>query len=554
MESVENLPTLKTVIHSGAIMLCAVTAVICYRRIIPFLSPISIRLAGIMLLGQVSVMTISVILQPNSGFERWLWELNGEWNIPASLASAQLSLVSAVALVTAWLAKARPSWERLYIFAIGMVFLFLAYDEYTAFHEFIADWEQKYAAFGAGVALATLLVALRSPRRVRMWCFLLLIGLAISAVGGLAVEQLKQPQVCASLGVLSQNRCDWRQPIEESLEFFGIWLTLVAMLGQFSDVSPAPTRPIRLSLMAFPALWIVVLILTTEIVSISDQTGARPAAVAFESDVRLQALSIKEGNETLTINLFLSSSILPFNELGYSIHLVDQVSGHSIVSLDQYASVGLDFVMGPGFIPAYRQWTLLEITPETAINRAHWIALTLWREDGDEYLSLPVIASDHRLLSDTQVILDEFALQAEPRQRAISPIALFEHGLALEHIDIPAYVIAGQTINVTFSWHSSVEGTTDLAQFLHFVHDDSGAQWGYDQQPLGPRLPTRLWYSGLSASETWQIPLWADLSSGEYQVFTGLYRLSDAERVPASDAQGRPFVAARVPLGRLVVE
>lgn len=554
MDSVENLPTLKTVIHSGVIMLYAVTAVISYRRIIPSMSPISLRLAGFMLLAQVSVMAISVTVQPNSGFERWLWKLNGEWNIPASLASAQLSLVGAVALLTAWLAKARPSWERLYMVAIGMVFLFLAYDEYTAFHEFIADWEQKYAAFGAVVALATLLVALHSTGRARMWCFLLLTGLAISAVGGLAVEQLNQPQICARLGILSQDRCAWRQPIEESLEFFGIWLTLVAVLGQFSDVSPAPTRRIRKSLMAFPALWIVVLILTTEIVSISDQTGARPAAVAFESDVRLQAFSIKQGNETLTINLFLSSNSLPFNELGYSIHLVDQVSGNSVVSRDQDANVQLDFVMGPGFVPAYRQWTVLEITPETAIDRALWIALTLWREDGGEYLSLPVIASDHRLLSDTQVILDEFALQAEPRQRTISPIAVFEHGLALEDIDMPAYVIAGQMINVTFSWHSSVEGRTDLAQFLHFVHDDSGAQWGYDQQPLGARLPTRLWYSGLSASETWQIPLWADLSSGEYQVFTGLYRISDMERVPVSDAHGRPFVDARVPLGRLVVE
>ncbi len=71
--------------------------------------------------------------------------------------------------------------------------------------------------------------------------------------------------------------------------------------------------------------------------------------------------------------------------------------------------------------------------------------------------------------------------------------------------------------------------------------------------PLGPRLPTRLWYSGLADAETWQVALPADLAPGRYAVYTGLYRTNDQVRLQASDAEGIPYVDARAPLGDLIV-
>ena len=73
----------------------------------------------------------------------------------------------------------------------------------------------------------------------------------------------------------------------------------------------------------------------------------------------------------------------------------------------------------------------------------------------------------------------------------------------------------------------------------------------YDQQPLGPRLPTRLWYSGLADSETWRVPLPADVAPGRYAVYTGLYRANDKERLPAVGADGALFPDARIPLANL---
>ena len=43
----------------------------------------------------------------------------------------------------------------------------------------------------------------------------------------------------------------------------------------------------------------------------------------------------------------------------------------------------------------------------------------------------------------------------------------------------------------------------------------------------------------------------ADLAPGDYSLFTGLYRLSDRERLPATDADGEPYMDGRVPLGGL---
>ena len=54
----------------------------------------------------------------------------------------------------------------------------------------------------------------------------------------------------------------------------------------------------------------------------------------------------------------------------------------------------------------------LEIPPAAA-NRALWVVLTVWRERRNgEYVSQKVLASDHQLLDDTQVILGELALPA----------------------------------------------------------------------------------------------------------------------------------------------
>ncbi|MCY4540082.1 MAG: hypothetical protein OXE52_17855, partial [Chloroflexi bacterium] len=134
------------------------------------------------------------------------------------------------------------------------------------------------------------------------------------------------------------------------------------------------------------------------------------------------------------------------------------------------------------------------------------------------------------------------------------PLAVFDNGFALEAVDLPESAGLGETLSINFAWRSEAEGREDYVQFLHLGHEETGAWFVYDQQPLGPRLPARLWYRGLADSETWRVPLPPDLSPGQYNVFTGIYRASDRERVPASDSTGERWLDARVRLGTLTIE
>ena len=539
-----------------AFLLYAPVVLISYWKLIPRLSPTAKRIANAFLAAQVLVIAISLEIQPSSSFEWWLWHLDREWNIPSTLASVQLALVGGAALITAWLAKARPAWRRLYLLGIGLVFLFLARDEYANLHEFIPNWIRLYGALGMAVVAVTLAMALYSPRRIRIWHLCLLAGLAMSASGALVIERLP-PKICGSLGFLRLDECLWAYNFEEPLEFLGIWLTLVAMLGQFSDAVSMPKPRVRYALYALPALWIILLFQSDAILpTVPFVADAQPAAVDFESDVHLHGFRIENKNDyKLHLHLYLSPRQWNFNGLGYSIHLVDQISGASIARRDQYFNHQLEFLLAPGYMPVYRQWMALEIPPQTPVNRAFWIVLTLWHEQDGEYVRQKILASDLQLLDDTQAVLDELAIPAAPT--AAPPdvsLARFDNGFTLDAVDLPERARPGETLAIPFSWRSDIDGQEDYTQFLHLGHQESGAWWVYDHQPLGPRLPTRLWYNGLSDRETWQVPLPADLAPGQYKVFTGLYRQSDLERAPARDDDGMPFLDGRVPLGSLTIE
>ena len=507
-----------------------------------------------MFVAQILIVGKSIYLDPSSSFEAWLWDPHQEWNVPATLASAQLALVGAVALACAWLAPSRMALQRIYLSGLGLVFLFLAYDEYFTLHEYWVTWDY-FLALGAVVVTGTLLVAARSPRRAWTWHVCLLIGLAISAVGGIQIEQFGS--VCGDYGWITIAECPpitiWA--LEEILEFLGIWLTLVAVLGQFSDLSPTPSLLLRRAVYAFPLIWILLLLQSAAMQPIARQLSFYlPADVRFKLGERLHAYRVETGADGLDCHFHLSPRAWAFHDVGYSLSLVDQVDLRIAASLDTYANQRLEFNLGPGYMPAYRQWKRIEYPDAPPTNRALWLVLSLWYEQNGEFVSQRILASDLKRLSDSQVILTELVIPAEPAIPPAPPAALFDNGFALDKATLPESARAGETLSIDFTWRSDAQGSEDHVQFLHLGHAESGEWFVYDQQPLGARLPTRLWYSGLADSETWQAPLPADLAPGRYEVFTGLYRARDKERVPVTDADGAPWLDNRVALGSLVIE
>lgn len=524
---------------------------IVYRWLMPHLSIVARRLASVMLAAQALAIGKTLFIQPSSSFDLWLWQLHGEWNVPATLAATQLALVGSVALVSAWLGRPHMLLQRLYLLGIGLVFLFLAYDEYFTVHEHFAAWNY-YLALGISVVAATLVVAAFSQRQSWKWHACLLAGLAISAAGGIQIERFGS--VCGDYGLLYIDACPpitvWA--LEEILEFLGVWLTLVAILGHFSDGSP-PSKRIRRALYVVPALWIALLIPVAPIWPIAQQAYSQPAAVAFESGAGLHAYRIEKNKSSFTVHLFMSPEGWDFKALGYSIHLVDQITGESIVGRHTHAYRRLEFFLAPGRVPVYRQWKRIHFPPQTPTNHALSVLLTLWHKRSDDIVYERVLSSDLKLLSDAQVLLGELVLPVDTQTPTAAPLAQFQNGFTLGAAGLPESARPGENLVIPFTWQSSENGREDHVQYLHLGHAESGDWFVYDQEPLGPRLPTRLWYQGLADSETWQVPLPTDLAPGQYRVFTGLYRTQDQERVPASDAEGTPFVDARVPLGNLII-
>ena len=556
MNNSEFLLASDEIIRIFIFLLYAPACVLSFWRLIPRLSRSAARLASLMLLAQLLVVVLALEVQATSQYDRWLWDLHEEWNVPATLASTQLAMVGGVALMTAWLAGARPARERLYLAATGCVFIFLGLDEYLALHEFVAGWELYYIALGLAVVAATLLVARRSPRRTWVWHGCLLFGLALSVMGAMAFNAI--PPACDSFGPLPVAGCLEFYFQEECQELLGIWFTLVAMLGHFSDSAERPRRFAKMLLFALPVLWILVLLLNSLIPRLEVRLFAQPAAVEYESGIALRGYTLRHLGASTRARLYVSAQQRKLLGLGYSIHLVDQVSGESVASLDEWSDRQHGFwIFGPSYAAVFGQWMQVHLPPEAPANRALSVVLTLWRKKGGDFQPYEIRSSDLQLLGETQVVLGELVMPAEATAATTTsqsaPLAEFDNGFALAAVDMPAHAQAGDSLRLTFTWRSDVAGQEDIVQFLHLRHAESGQWFVYDQQPLGARLPTRLWYSGLADSETWQAPLPAELAPGQYAVFTGLYRARDQVRQPARAANGELWLDARVRLGTLEI-
>lgn len=531
-----------------------------FRKLTPRLPSFAKALTTTLLLAQIIIVALAVQLQSQDSVLAKFVDVTEERNPAVALAGLQLALVAAYSLLIAWLARAAPIWQRLYFLGLGAVFLYLAGDELFVLHEGMPNWAIYYAGAGAVIVTATLIVAWRSPRRARIWHGSFLVGLAISAFGAIVLEHLRFPDTCRALGLYYIDRCLLKY-IEEPMEFLGIWLALVAMLGFMFELAPSSKRRPRLLHLGLPILALVAIVLTSDpdLSSVSKKirrTGAVDAELRYEAGARVYGYQTELAADAaiLESTLWLSAPPFSYAGLGYSIHLLDQAEGSTLASRDEYVTVDAGSVLGPFYQPIFRQTLQLSLPPETRVNRAYWVALRLWRERDGAFVSQKALASDRRTLSDTQVLLDEIVVPAAPVATSGLPRARFDKGFVFYAADAPASASPAETLNLEMTWRADADGEHDYTQFLHLVNEETGALFAFDQQPLGARLPTRLWYSGLADTETWVIPLPADLDPGRYQFWTGLYRAADQKRLGASDAAGTPYPDARVSLGAINIE
>ncbi len=512
------------------------------------------RMATVMLLVQIPLLLFALDSAENYHYWGVLWHYDVENNIPSALSSTMLATAGGIALAVAWIGRRRRGWQRAYFLGIGLLLLAMGADEYyelfkRIFGEYRLNlWERGYLVLGVGAAAATSLMAYASQRRERLWHGATLAGLALVGAGGLLLDSA--PLFCGIEGVFRQAGCDKPYALEEVMEHLGGWLILVGMLGSFATLRPQPSPGLRRGIAAIPLLWLLLIPLNAQVARLELQGGVQPATVRFAGDITLQGYEFAAvGDNAINLSLYFSAPQVEYTQLRYFlVDLVDQVSGESsfryVADLDLLHSV-LPF--GAAFTSVYRQRHEIRYRDFVPPNRAHWVVLGAVDVNALRHLD----SSDLRQLNDKQVILGEFLAPAPAADLPATVLAKFDEGFTLVDIELPDHAQPGDRLEVPITWHSAAEASHEYTQFLHFVHEETGLQWGHDQPPLGNRLPTRLWYAGMLDTETWLLTVPDDAPPGEYAVYSGLYSLRDMQRLSAKDAAGIAFADARAPLGNV---
>jgi len=411
------------------ILIYAAAVITVYRRLIPGLPSEFARLPLLLLVAQALVFIGHFLVPQSWTFVYWLFHPDKELNIPSLLSSTQLALVSGAALAIAWLHSSRPPRQRLYFFALGLLFLFLAWEEYTEAFKFGAfafsssiSWHTFSWTIGIVFAALTAWAALRSSRSARSWHLCFLAGFALVGVAGIVIDDVQLD--CAGSIFAGADGCLKRYILDESMEFLGAWLALVGLLGHFTALRPPLSLWLRRLLQLLPLFWVAALIHRPVFLTLEGRFSAQPASVQFESStlkhgIHLNGYRIERNDGAVALELITYAKRNAHFDRGFSAHLVDQVSAKSVASGDKFWAPEAGAKFGPGSLRAYRSRIEMEIPPESATNRALWLALTLWREEDGKFVGQSVYSSDHQLLSDTQVILGEFVLpsaSAPPRQ------------------------------------------------------------------------------------------------------------------------------------------
>lgn len=535
-------------------------AAICYWQLAPRLTATAIRIAGLIAFSHVAVVIAHFARSDTWQFGAWLFGLNGEFNVPSAVTAITGVSVAAVLLRTAHLRYSLGSGRWTYFLGMGLFFLLLSWDDYGGVVRYgilplvgaLPSYKYVYLIAGGSALAATFYCALTAEQGARIWHVVMIAALLL--IGTFVVIVDMMTDFCGTFFGAWISDCVRKYPIEESAENFAIWLALIAALGHLGNLAAARATGIGKLLILASVVWFAIVLPTSRIAPQYGRSLARPANVAYSSGQYLHAFYIEQLVDEVGVDLFLSPAQFGFENLGYSVHIIDQETRESVASKSGDADHRGQFFLAPGWRPGYRQRESIPLPEDARRNRILWVTLSLWRREGDEYPEKTVFTSELALLSDSSVILGEIVIPAEPLGPPEQPaLALFENGFALRPVKVAEEAAAGDSLTITFRWHTAEPSRETYIQFLHFIHDETDSYWVYDHHPLGLRLPTRKWWPGLEDAETWVIPLPDDLRPGRYSLFTGLYRNDDKQRLPVSAADGSEFVDYRIPLGNLLI-
>ena len=517
------------------------------------------RLIYLFLVIQILLLVINLVLEHTDSnlFPVDLWHLDNERNIPSILSTIQWLLLGTLCLATGITSVKISRAERLYWLVLSLGVTIIALIEYEIVpRRLFETLSPEIVLSGLFVTAATLTMIMNSKGKRRLSLALLLGGLGVWALGALVVDTVRlnrSTKVTVSL--------------EETLETLGILVALAGVAGYKTRIVPKTLfrRRTFLKNVFLTSAIVVLLIVFPSWLEDREYVGIRFLGIPFGHNITVDVddggLALRGWSSSALsagtlprVRLLLHTTRLLNDDFGFTVQLLDQESRAVVVETNRWSD-RKEVKWQPGIRHSYIQNILLALPEDIPTNRAFWLALSFWKIEGDGFGLLPIGFGDHPLLGETHVILDEVVFPETVASASLADApGRFANGFVLQAASIPGRAQAGEELEVTFRWGTDSAGSEDWTQFLHLVHEESGSLWNIDQMPLGLRLPTHLWYAGLQASEVWRFTLPADLQPGRYSIYSGLYRLSDLQRLGVTLADGAQPADARIPLGTILID
>lgn len=192
-------------------------------------------------------------------------------------------------------------------------------------------------------------------------------------------------------------------------------------------------------------------------------------------------------------------------------------------------------IMTPVLNP-YLKWGAQATTPAGASlpERTGYVVVYIYQAQGTVFPPFDRFYSQEQPLHTVTIHGVEYAwiYQVPP------PVAHELDARFGPHISLRGYTVDTSAVQTTGVLSLTVQWQTDepvSEQYMLFAHllDASGQRVGQtDAPPAGPDTPGTTWQPGRVYTWLHPVPVWGDLSPGDYQLALGLYDPRDSSRLP----------------------
>jgi hypothetical protein len=475
-----------------------------------------------------------------------------EFNHSASFSSLLLFVAGLSSLGISIFARKQPNWYRAYFISLSLMMFFLAADEYYLIHETIPQWERYYVPVAVGMALLGMRVFWLSKAPYALLIYIAFFGgLAGSVIGGVVLEEFRGD---ACLGMLG-DACVDLPALEETLEMLGYILSAIAfiLLAQFILDERSFSRFRRFLSIGSIAWLAFILFNFWGQASIESQFFAQPAEIRFTaSNMAIKAYRLNQrafrAGDTLALDLFWQVDEAEFSNYGYTVNILDPVTGASI--LRENFTISYPPVTGWFAGITYRTRTRLLIPDSIETPVSPILTVSIWhRSDGDfvnytvSESSLPIFAEQFPVLATLSFLTERDETLPTADYRFANGILLANPGLStLENGDY----------KLELSWMAEADSHDNLSYFIHFLNDNGQDHLIFDRAPFANRFLTSAWIQGMFEHESILLEI-PDGSSGSFQPFMGFLNIETSERLAVQDSDGNSVPNSMIPLGTSIV-